>query len=75
MGYWQSGLEIETSWDRPKSAPYPMLENSKKTSKCQVFSFTVLESRKFFEKKIFEKITHKKMDRVTGALMSHNAEN
>ena len=35
-----------TSRDRPKSAPYPRLKNSKKTSKCQVFSFTVLENRK-----------------------------
>ena len=34
---------IETSWDRPKSAPYPRLKNSKRTSKCQ---FTVLENRK-----------------------------
>ena len=40
-----------TSRDRPKSAQYPRLKNSKKTSKCQVFSFTVLENRKFFEKK------------------------
>ena len=39
-----------TSRDRPKSAPYPRLKNSKKTSKCQVFSFTVLENRNFFEK-------------------------
>ena len=36
--------------NKPKSAPYPRLKNSKKTSKCQVFSFTVLENRKFFEK-------------------------
>ena len=49
-----------TSRDRPKSAPYPRLKNSKKTSKCQVFSFTVLENRKFYEKKIFEKITYSK---------------
>ena len=40
-----------TSRDQPKSAPYPRLKNSKKTSKCQVFSFTVLENRKFFENK------------------------
>ena len=40
----------ETSRDRPKSSPYPRLKNSKKTSKCQVFSFTVLENRIFFEK-------------------------
>ena len=44
-------LEKITSRDRPKSAPYPRLKNSKKTSKCQVFSFTVLENRKFFGKK------------------------
>ena len=44
----------ETSRDRPKSAPYPRLKNSKKTSKCQVF-FTVLENRKFFEKNFFKK--------------------
>ena len=40
----------ETSRDRPKSAPYPRLKYSKRTSKCQ---FTVLENRKA-----------KKMDRV-----------
>ena len=39
-----------TSRDRSKSAPYPRLKNSKRTSKCQ---FTVLENRKA-----------KKMDRV-----------
>ena len=76
--------EYETSWDRPKSAPYPRLKNSKKTSKCQVFSFTVLENRKFFEKFFFRKnYILKKMDRVArrgplarapGALKSHNAE-
>ena len=32
-----------TSLDRPKSAPYPRLKNSKRTSK---FQFTVLENRK-----------------------------
>ena len=32
-----------TSRDRPKSARYPRLKNSKRTSKCQ---FTVLENRK-----------------------------
>ena len=37
--------KFKTSRDRPKSAPYPRLQNSKKTSKCQVFSFTVLENR------------------------------
>ena len=50
---------LKTSRDRPKSAPYPRLKISKKTSKCQVFSFTVLENRKFLEKK-FEKITYSK---------------
>ena len=40
----------QTSRDRPKSAPYPRLKNSKRTSKCQ---FTVLENRK-----------PKKMDRM-----------
>ena len=34
---------LQTSRDRPKSAPYPRLKNSKRTSKCQ---FRVLENRK-----------------------------
>ena len=38
-------IEIEklerTSRERPKSAPYLKLKNSKRTSKCQVFSSTV----------------------------------
>ena len=34
---------ISTSRDRPKSAPYPRLKNSKRTSKSQ---FTVLENQK-----------------------------
>ena len=46
----------KTSRDRPKSAPYPRLKNSKKTSKCQVLFYSTRKS-KFFEKKIFEKIT------------------
>ena len=29
-----------TSRDRPKSAPYPRLKSSKKTSKCQVFFYS-----------------------------------
>ena len=78
---------ISTSRDRPKSAPYPRLKNTKKTSKCQVFSITVLENRKFFEKNFRNKhilTKMKKMDRVArrgplaqapGALKSHNAEN
>ena len=46
---------FKTSRDRPKSAPYPRLKNSKKTSKCQVFSSTVpawgkiLKNPNFFE--------------------------
>ena len=60
---------MKTSRDRPKSAPYPRLKNSKKTSKCQVLSFTVLENRKNYilkkfglEKKftVLEKITYSK---------------
>ena len=46
----QEAVYTITSRDRPKSAPYPRLKNSKKTSKCQIFSFTVLENRKFYEK-------------------------
>ena len=34
---------VKTSRDRPKSAPYPRLKISKKTSTCQ---FTVLKKRK-----------------------------
>ena len=56
----KSLIVTKTSRDRPKSAPYPRLNISKKTSKCQVFSYTVLENRKFFEKKFFEKITYSK---------------
>ena len=65
--------EILTSRDRLKSAPYPRLKNSKKTSKCQVFSFTVLENRKIFEKKISKKL-HTQKNGPSGALKSHNAE-
>ena len=58
-------LVILTSRDRPKSAPYPRLKNSKKTSKCQVFFFTVLKNRKFYETIFFRKnYILKKMDRV-----------
>ena len=49
----------KTSRDRPKSAPYPRLKNSKKTSKCQVLFYSTRKS-KFFEKKFFEKITYSK---------------
>ena len=48
-----------TSRDRPKSAPYPRLKNSKKTSKCQVLFYSTRKS-KFFEKIFFEKITYSK---------------
>ena len=43
-----------TSRDRPKSAPYPRLKNSKKTSRCQVLFYSTRKS-KFFEKEFFEK--------------------
>ena len=46
--------EKEQAGTWPKTAPYLRLKNSKKTSKCQVFSFTVLKI-KFFEKKFLEK--------------------
>ena len=45
---------------------YPRLKNSKKTSKCQVFSFTVLENQKFFEK-IFSKKLHTQKNGPSGA--------
>ena len=48
---------ISTSRDRPKSAPYPRLKNSKKTSKCQVFFYSTRKS-KIFRKFFFEKITY-----------------
>ena len=47
-----------TSRDRPKSAPYPRLKNSKKTSKCQVFFYRSRKSkifRIFFLKKLHTK--------------------
>ena len=52
-------LVFVTSRDRPKSAPYPRLKNSKKTSKCQVLFYSTRKS-KIFEKKFFEKITYSK---------------
>ena len=62
-----------TSRDRPKLAPYPRLKNSKKTSKCQVFFFTVLENRNFFEKK--DRVARQgSLARAPGALKSHDAE-
>ena len=44
---------VKTSRDRPKSAPYLRLKNSKKTSKCQIIG----ELGTFYEKKI-EKKSH-----------------
>ena len=43
--------KAETSRERPKSAPYLRLKNSKRTSKCQVLSSTVPKKnfQKFFE--------------------------
>ena len=52
----RNSIKVNTSWDRPKSAPYPRLKNSKKTSKCQVLFYSTRKSN-FFEKKFFEKIT------------------
>ena len=60
-------MKNETSRDRPKSAPYPRLKNSQKTSKCQVFSFTVLENRKLYEKN-FSKKLHTQKNGPSGAL-------
>ena len=57
--FWSVRVDRKTSRDRHKSAPYPMLKNSKKTSKCQVLYYSTRKS-KFFEKKIFEKITYSK---------------
>ena len=48
---------LQTSRDRPKSAPYPRLKNSKKTSKCQVFFYRSRKS-KIFRNFFFEKITY-----------------
>ena len=53
----QLPLSQLTSRDRPKSAPYPRLKNSKKTSKCQVFFYRSRKS-KIFRKFFFEKITY-----------------
>ena len=60
-----------------------MLKNSKKTSKCQVFSLQYLKIKNFSKKKFSKKLHTQKMDRVgrrgplaraPGALKSHNAE-
>ena len=55
-----SRMLVLTSRDRPKSAPYPRLKNSKKTSKCQVLFYSTRKS-KFFEKNFSKKLhTQKK---------------
>ena len=41
--FYEMGIIKRTSLDRIKSAPYPRLKNSKRTSNCQ---FTVLKNRK-----------------------------
>ena len=73
---------FKTSRDRPKSAPYPRLKNSKNTSKCRVFVYSSRKS-KIFRNFFLKKLHTKKMDRVArrgslpqapGALTSHNAE-
>ena len=58
-------LGLLTNRDRPKSAPYPRLKNSKKTSKCQVLFYSTRES-KFFEK-IFSKKLHTQKNGPSGA--------
>ena len=50
----------------PAQVVYPRLKNSRKTSKCQVLSFTVLENRKFHEKK-FSKKLHTQKNGQSGA--------
>ena len=50
--YFRNGMKIQqkTSRERHKSAPYLKLKNSKKTSKCQVFSSKVPEKPKSYPK-------------------------
>ena len=59
---------VKTSRDRPKSAPYLRLKNSKKTSKCQ----SIGELGTFYEKKI-EKKSHcrKKLKGRTFGIFQH----
>ena len=58
--------ENETSRERPKSAPYPRLKNSKRTSNFQV----LVNWENFYEKKFFEKspTMPKKTERGGGKL-------
>ena len=53
----KSRIIPRTSRDRPKSASYPRLKNSKKTSKCQVLFYSTRKSK--FKKK-FKKFTYSK---------------
>ena len=53
-------LTEKTSRDRPKSAPYPRLKNSKRTSKFQSILF--YSTKTFFEKSL---TTPKKIERGT----------
>ena len=57
-------LFVTTSRDRPKSAPYPRLKNSKKTSKCQVIFLQYSEIENFSKKIVRKNYILKKMDRV-----------
>ena len=61
---------VLTSRDRPKSAPYPRLKNSKRTSKCQ---FTVLENRK--SKKMDGMARRGPLARAAGALKGEHLQN
>ena len=72
FGISYTNLKQITSRDRPKSAPYPRLKNSKKTFKCQVFFYRSRKSKIF--RNFFLKKLHTKKIGPTGALTSHNAE-
>ena len=59
-----------TSRDRPESAPYPKLKNSKKTSKCQVIFYST-RKLKFFGKNFSKKLhTQKNVPSGTPGLAS-----
>ena len=61
-----SCLRQKKSQDRPKSAPYPRLKNSKKTSKCQVF-FYITRKSKILRKTFFRKKLHTQKNWPSGA--------
>ena len=70
-------LKLKTSRDRPKSAPYPRLKNSKKTSKCQVLFYSTLKKKfrkNYILKKMDQVARRGSLARAPGALKSHNAE-